>query len=94
MKLNSELVDRTLNQIDAQAVPEDGPLFMRLKDIFGDHTFFLDADGLNIVEPMDGSPQAANVVSLASWDSAERQSLVPHSPEPTDVVVQLAPPLQ
>lgn len=91
MKLNSELVDRTLDQIDAQAVPEDGPLFMRLKDIFGDHTFFLDNAGLNIVEPMDGSPQAANVVNLASWDSTERQSLVPHSPEPTDVVVQLAP---
>lgn len=91
MKLNSELVDRTLNQIDAQAVPEDGPLFTRLKDIFGDHTFFLDNSGLNIVEPMDGSPQAGNVVNLASWDGTERQSLVPHSPEPTDVVVQLAP---
>lgn len=91
MKLNSELVDRTLNQIDAQAVPEDGPLFMRLKDIFGDHTFFLDNSGLNIVEPMDGPSQSGNVVNLASWDGAERQSLVPHSPEPTDVVVQLAP---
>lgn len=90
MKLNSELVDRTLNQIDAQAVPEDGPLFMKLKEIFGDHTFFLDNSGLNIVEPMDGL-QAANVVNLASWDNTERQSLVPHSPEPTDVVVQLAP---
>lgn len=91
MKLNSDLVDRTLNQIDAQAVPEDGPLFIRLKDIFGDHTFFLDNSGLNIVEPMDGSSQAGNVVNLASWDGSERQSLVPHSPEPTDVVVQLAP---
>lgn len=91
MKLNSELVDRTLNQIDAQAVPEDGPLFMRLKDIFGDHTFFLDNSGLNIVEPMDGTSQSGNIVNLASWDGTERQSLVPHSPEPTDVVVQLAP---
>lgn len=91
MKLNSELVDRTLHQIDAQAVPEDGPLFMKLREVFGDHTFFLDNSGLNIVEPMDGSSQAGNLVNLANWDSVQRQSLVPHSPEPTDVVVQLTP---
>lgn len=91
MKLNSQLVDRTLNQIDAQAVPEDGPLFTKLREIFGDHTFFLDNSGLNILEPMQGSSQTGNLVNLASWDSTERQSLVPHSPEPTDVVVELAP---
>jgi hypothetical protein len=91
MKLDTELVDRALTQIDAQAVPEDGPLFMKLRDVFGDHTFFLDSSGLNIVEPVKGSSQAGNVVNLANWDGAERQSLVPHSPEPTDIIVQLAP---
>lgn len=90
MKLSSELVDRTLHQIDAQAVPEDGPLFTKLKDVFGEHTFFLDSSGLNIVEPLEGSPQTGNVVNLASWNGAEQQSLVPHPPEPTDVIVQLA----
>jgi hypothetical protein len=91
MKLNSELVDRTLDQIDAQAVPDDAPMFTRLKDVFGDHTFFLDSRGLNIVEPLTGSPQTGNVVNLASWGGTEQQSLVPHSPEPTDVIVQLTP---
>lgn len=91
MRLNTELVDRTLNQIDAQAVPEDGPLFLKLKEVFGDHTFFLDSSGLNIVEPVQGSSRAGNVVNVASWDGTERQSLVPHSPEPTDVIVQLTP---
>ncbi|HEY1746962.1 MAG TPA: hypothetical protein VGG11_09415 [Xanthobacteraceae bacterium] len=91
MKLNSELVDRTLNQIDAQAVPEDAPMFTRLKDVFGDHTFFLDSSGLNIVEPVKGSPQTGNVVNLARWGGTEQQNLVPHSPEPTNVTVQLTP---
>lgn len=49
MKLNSELVERTLGQIEAKAIPEDHPVFPKLKDLFGDHTFFLDASGLNIV---------------------------------------------
>jgi hypothetical protein len=91
MKLNSELVDRTLNQIDAQPVPEGTPMFTRLKDVFGDHTFFLDSSGLNIVEPLKGSPQTGNVVNLANWGGTEQQSLVPHPPEPTDVTVQLTP---
>lgn len=91
MKLNSELVGRTLEQIEAQTVPEESPLFVKLKEVFGDHTFFLDSSGLNIVEPVNGSPQAGNLVNLANWDGAERQSLVPHSPELTDVVVELAP---
>jgi len=90
MKLDSELLDRTLNQIDAQAVPEDGPLFARLKDVFGDHTFFLDSSGLNIVEPLKESPQTGALVNLANWDGTERQSLVPHSPEPTEILVQLS----
>jgi hypothetical protein len=83
------LVDQTLTQIDAQPVPEDGPLFTKLKGVFGDHTFFLDSSGLNIVEPLEGSPQTGNVVNLASWHGTEHQSLVPHSPEPTNVVVLL-----
>ena len=39
MKLNSEMVDRTLSQIDAEAISEDHPLVPKLKTMFGDHTF-------------------------------------------------------
>ena len=92
MKLTSALVNRTLSQFPAEAIPDNHPARPQLVRIFGDHTFFLDRNGLHIVEP-SGRTQAgetvANVVKLASWEPGDQNSLTPHEPEPTDVVVQL-----
>jgi hypothetical protein len=92
MKLNSALVDRTLNQFEAQAIPENHPVVPQLNSLFGDHTFFLNGSGLNIVEPTgttDTGAQTAQVIKIAGWNDADRTTLVPHEPEPTDVVVVL-----
>ena len=91
MKLNSALVARALDQIEAQAIPENHPVVEQLNSLFGDHTFFLDGNGLNIVEPAetDDGAQKAQVVKVAGWQDSDRTSLVPHEPEPTDVVIVL-----
>jgi hypothetical protein len=92
MKLASAMVDRTLEQFDAEAIPENHPAVPQLNELFGDHTFFLDTSGLHIVEPTDHSEVGAQtwqVVKLASWRDAARTSLAPHSPEPTDIVITL-----
>ena len=46
MKLTSAQIERTLSQFEAQAIPESHPLLPRLNELFGDHTFFLDSNGL------------------------------------------------
>lgn len=91
MKLNSALVERTLTQFDAQAIPDEHPVVPQLNSLFGDHTFFLNGSGLNIVEPAQGDDGAQKgvVVKIAGWQDSERTSLVPHEPEPTEVVVVL-----
>ena len=92
MKLNSAQVEQTLRQFAAQPIPDDHPLVPQLNELFGDHTFFLDASGLHILEPTEHSEAGAQtwqVVKLASWKDATRSSLIPHNPEPTDVVVTL-----
>jgi len=92
MKLNSELVERTLNQFEAQAIPENHPVVPQLNSLFGDHTFFLNTQGLSIVEPTgapDSGGQKGQVIKIAGWQDDDRTSLVPHEPEPTDVVVML-----
>jgi len=91
MKLNSALVERTLTQFEAQAIPEEHPVVSQLNSLFGDHTFFLDGSGLNIVEPADSDngAQKGVVVKIAGWQDSDRTSLVPHEPEPTEVVVVL-----
>jgi hypothetical protein len=50
MKLTPVQVQRPLDQFEAQAVPENHPAILELTGLFGEHTFFLDSQGLNIVE--------------------------------------------
>ena len=50
MKLTSAQVERTLSQFETQAIPDDHPVVPQLNSLFGEHTFFLDSHGLNIVE--------------------------------------------
>jgi hypothetical protein len=92
MKLASTIIERTLDQFEAEALPDNHPAVPQLSELFGDHTFFLDANGLNIVEPAESSRagvQTWKVVKLASWKDATQTSLTSHKPEPTNVVIAL-----
>jgi len=61
-----------------------------LSDLFGDHTFFIDAEGLFIVEAeSDGEFELGRVVKLARWADRDRTVLSPHDRERTDVIVVL-----
>jgi hypothetical protein len=64
----------------------------QLERLFGGHTFFLDSEGLSIVEPVEAEQNDRRrgvVVNLASWTDADKVSLQPHEPESTDLVVDL-----
>ena len=92
MKLNSAQVQRTLDQFEARVIPDENPLIAKLNDLFGEHTFFLDQHGLNIVEPVEAAERAAEcarVVNLASWSDDRRSDLKLHEPAATGVVVTL-----
>jgi hypothetical protein len=94
MKLTSAQVERTLTQFQGEAIPDNHPVIPQLNSLFGEHTFFLDSHGLNIVEPAEAAgsgAQSAKVVNVANWSDANRNRLKPHEPEPTDVVVTLGP---
>lgn len=93
MKLTPVQVERALNQFDAQAIPESHPAMTELTSLFGEHTFFVNGDGLNIVEPalpVDGARETGRVINLASWADATRTKLAPHEPEITEIAVELA----
>ena len=92
MKLTSALIEQTLTQFEAQVIPDGHPALQQLNELYGDHTFFLDGKGLNIVEPVEPveeEVEAGQVVNLASWNSENPPTLAPHEPEPTEVVVVL-----
>jgi hypothetical protein len=93
MKLNAAQIERTMNQFEAQALPDSHPAIQELSSLFGDHTFLLDSNGLNILEPAEGMPksgvQAARVINLANWSDENLNKLSPHEPEPTGAIVEL-----
>src|SRR5438034_1494023 len=93
MKLNSAQLERTLGQFEARAIPDDHPVIPQLSDLFGEHTFFLDRNGLNIVEPAEAAAgaaaQSAKVVNLGSWSDDDPTGLELHEPEATDIVITL-----
>lgn len=97
MKMNSAQIQQTLHilnaaQLNAEAIPAEHPMMSQLERLFGDHTYFLDSRGLNIVEPVEAGHVESRlgvVVNLASWTDAKGESLQPHRPEPTETVVDL-----
>jgi hypothetical protein len=92
MRLNQAQVECTLNQFEAEALPDNHPAIPQLSNQFGDHTFFLDSSGLNVLEPAElpeSRVQAGKIVNLAHWTDANLTSLTPHEPEPTGLVIVL-----
>jgi hypothetical protein len=99
MKLSTSLVHQALEQMEEQAsfagtfaVPDDNPNIPKFNEVFGEHTFFLDTEGLLIIEPtgLDSGPVTeGQVIKLASWGDPACTSLAPHRPEPTDIIIAL-----
>ena len=90
MRLNSSQIEQTLQQMEAKVLPDDHPAVDEFSSLFGDHTFFLDANGLSVLEAIERPQmevQAGEVVSLADWSDEALTHLTTHAPEPTGVVI-------
>jgi hypothetical protein len=92
MKLNKVQIGRTLSQFRAQVLAEDHPAVAQFRKLFGHHTFFLDARGLNVLELLEvpgKEAQDGEIISLADWSDADFTKLTTHRPEQTGVVIRL-----
>jgi hypothetical protein len=89
MKLSSEKLGPVLEQIDAAVIPDDHPSLPRLREVFGDHTFFVNDSGLTIIEPLEQDPLTGGLVKVASCDDADPPHLLTRTPEETDVMIEL-----
>ena len=97
MKLNTAQVARTIDQLQVEALPEDHPLVPQLNRIFGDHTYFLDGSGLNILGsaaaalevPASTVGEVGVLVNVANWTDSNPPKLEVHEPEVTNTTVAL-----
>ncbi len=86
----SELQTRQVQEhTGADLIPDDNPTIPALRRSFGDHTFFIDNDGLHIWESVDeDTSDGAKLIGvrIASWSDEEKPSLVAHEPAPSHVL--------
>jgi hypothetical protein len=92
MKLNQAQISRTLSQFKAQVLADDHPAVEQFYELFGSHTFFLDARGLHVLELLEVPGMEARdgeMIRVADWSDADFTKLTTHQPEPTGVVIRL-----
>ena len=80
------------DQTELYPIPDDEPVVAQLTEIFGEHTFYLQADGLHILAlhtSLLTENLVANVVKVAGWSDEEATAPVTEEPEPTDIYVDL-----
>jgi hypothetical protein len=92
MKLNEAQMNIALSQLRALVLTENHPAVAQFCELFGHHTFFLDANGLHVLELLEVlgmEAQDGEVISLADWPNADFTKLTTHQPEPTGVIIRL-----
>lgn len=85
MRLTVSQIAEVKELTGVEPVPEDHPNQCDLIRAFGDHTFFLDSNGLHVLESEvddngDGT-QNVYVLRVASWADDDRTALAPHEPQ-------------
>lgn len=84
MKLTAAQVQTVVDQVEAEPLSEQNPTVAQLEEAFGPNTFFINDDGLHIVEPSgktDSGSYPAHFIKLASWNDEEKTTLAMHDAE-------------
>ncbi|MEQ9606988.1 MAG: hypothetical protein RLN99_04910 [Kiloniellaceae bacterium] len=93
MKLNANQIAAVKQDLSADPLEEQNPAMDALRKAFGDHTFYVGAEGLFVVEPVedDAHPgEPAQLVLVAAWADDDKKALQPMPPQQTQTVVDLA----
>ncbi|WPZ36046.1 hypothetical protein T8K17_07850 [Thalassobaculum sp. OXR-137] len=96
MKLTTDQTAAVQRQTGADPLPEDNPTMGQLREIFGEHTFYVAEQGLVVPEttPEPAAPEATEdaveFMLVAVWAGEDKQSLQPIEPQPTGIKLELA----
>jgi hypothetical protein len=96
MKLSDQQVDKVRETTGLNPYPEDAPAADELRSHFGDHTFYLDTNGLYIWEEEEGAadsaarPATAVQIAAVTKDANGTPALMVVEPQKTSAVVDLA----
>ncbi|HEX2256084.1 MAG TPA: hypothetical protein VHG92_05155 [Afifellaceae bacterium] len=96
MKLTEDQVTKVKDQTGLEPYPEDHPSTQALTDHLGEHTFYLDPNGLYVweeIEAPEAGGRALAAIQLGEWHQKEedgQQVIRLVEPKPTEALVDLA----
>lgn len=93
MKLSNAQIAAVEQATGANPIPAEDPATEKLSEVVGDHTFYVDQQGLVVLE----SPEAAatpdetlEIVRVGTWVEGEQQQLALTPPQRTGQVLDLS----
>ncbi len=92
MKISDQEIKEIHEKLGIHPLPDDYSDLANLKEVFGDQTLYLTADGLHIWEYADVAGAEGKVIialKVASWANEDKTDLSIHKPQLTDVTVKL-----
>ncbi|NHK28349.1 hypothetical protein FF098_010575 [Parvularcula flava] len=92
MKLTETQAEAAKQTLGADPIPEDHPVAVQLSQTFGEHSFYLDNNGLLVFEPTKEDPAKAGLFLIAAWTDEDKKELGGIQPQPTNIVLDLENP--
>ena len=92
MKLSTAQIAAVQEATGANPLPEDNPAQAQLSEALGDHTFYLDQQGLVVLETPEeaAADDTLEIVRVGQWADEDRQQLGLTPPQRTGQVIDLA----
>lgn len=93
MKLTNEQIAAARDTLGASPVDPEHPAVAQLEQAFGEHTFYVDQNGLLVfVDPveLDQEPGDPRLVLIAAWTDDEKRQLGAVNPVDTGVTLPVA----
>lgn len=92
MKISDQEIKEIHEKLGIHPLPEDYADLANLREVFGDQTFYMTADGLHIWEyagVAGAEGQVMIALKVASWANEGKTNLSLHKPQLTDVTVKI-----
>ena len=89
MKLTDSQAATAREVLGADPIPADHPVAAQLSETFGDHSFYLDNNGLLVFEPVSDEPDKSCLFLIAAWTDEDRKQLGGIQPQATNIVLDL-----
>jgi len=89
MELTTQQAEAVERQTNLRAIPDENESFTKLQEVFGDHTFFANEQGLFVFQNIeDGADSQARMRLFAAWSESDQNTLVKLD-EPVDANIVL-----